>query len=51
MREKKMSDKYKPRPDIDPVTVGSVKGDKQPIKQPASPQKPKIILPNKNRKP
>lgn len=46
-----MSDKYKPRPDIDPVNVGSVKGGNQPKEKPKLPQKPKIILPNKNRKP
>lgn len=44
-----MSDKYKPKPDFDTVPISSVKIQKQPIEQPVSPQKPKVILPNKNR--
>lgn len=39
-----MTDEYKPEHDIDTVTVGSVKGDKQPIEESVPPRKPKIVL-------
>lgn len=38
-----MSNKYEPERDIDTVPVSSVKGDKQPIRQEASHDKPKVV--------